>query len=392
MPGIFISHSWKDKDLVNKLTVDLLSRGFPVWLDSWEMSVSDSLIDKIYKAIDESFFLLTILSNSSDKSRWVTKEINAALMKEEELDRKFIIPIKIDECNVPLKLRERIHVDLSKGYLAGIELLDSELRKWGVEKIDIPVSNQKIPLSFIHFTDVNTSLIEKTYDHLRERNFLPKTLSKENIYIIEEEKTKLLRNQFMNRIDNIENDPYYSSEFHQSILSYYDTLKNYESQLKNGVCLILGNYSKGHHFNRGVALYWYCRLLRSRIMDILRTVQIPKEHNDNVINFKEEQRVLWNSACLISNLDFNDFYNISESMRIDIGDPGLGYGSSHHFSFRVDRNCSGIEDFVKNVLPEQAAYVLSNEEFSKFAIPQMLSQAKPDNYIWSMQGKMVAIS
>jgi TIR domain len=55
MPGVFISHSSKDKEFVFKLAIDLLNLGFPVWLDAYELEVGSSLQDRIRGASMATF-------------------------------------------------------------------------------------------------------------------------------------------------------------------------------------------------------------------------------------------------------------------------------------------------------------------------------------------------
>jgi hypothetical protein len=65
MAGIFLSHTSKDKPIVTKIAIDLVNRGFPVWFDTWEIDVGDSLLDKIYSGIDEGTYVAVLLSPNS---------------------------------------------------------------------------------------------------------------------------------------------------------------------------------------------------------------------------------------------------------------------------------------------------------------------------------------
>jgi len=94
MAGIFISHSSKDKPFVTKLAMDLVYRDIAVWFDRWELETGDSLIQKIYNSIDESSYLLVVLSSSSINSKWVEKELTSFLqmLGMEDLRRRFSEP------------------------------------------------------------------------------------------------------------------------------------------------------------------------------------------------------------------------------------------------------------------------------------------------------------
>ena len=90
MAECFCSHSSLNKDIVVRLVIDLVNRGFPVWLDVWTMGVGDQLYHSIYEGIDESTFLIVVLSEQSVKSDWLNDELNAGLAKEKDIGRSLI--------------------------------------------------------------------------------------------------------------------------------------------------------------------------------------------------------------------------------------------------------------------------------------------------------------
>lgn len=113
MSNVFISHSNEDKPIVRKLATDLSSYGVRTWFDEWAIQVGDSIIDRINQGIRESDFILVILSKNSVKSRWVQEEIQAALHKEIESQGGVLIPVIVDDVEVPLFLQHIKYIDLS---------------------------------------------------------------------------------------------------------------------------------------------------------------------------------------------------------------------------------------------------------------------------------------
>ena len=71
------------------------------------MQPGDSLIENIQKALSESSFLLVVLSINSVNSEWCKKELNAGLMRELDEKKVVIIPVLIDDCKVPILLKEK---------------------------------------------------------------------------------------------------------------------------------------------------------------------------------------------------------------------------------------------------------------------------------------------
>lgn len=78
MPQLFLSHSSKDNEFVEKLRQSLKADGYNVWYDDWEIRVGDSIIQKINDGISESDFLIIVLSKNSVNSKWVREELNSA--------------------------------------------------------------------------------------------------------------------------------------------------------------------------------------------------------------------------------------------------------------------------------------------------------------------------
>ena len=62
MPSIFLSHNKADVRFVRRLAKRLMKVGVFVWLDERELSVGDSLIEEIGKAIQRVDFVGAVLS------------------------------------------------------------------------------------------------------------------------------------------------------------------------------------------------------------------------------------------------------------------------------------------------------------------------------------------
>ncbi len=122
-PKLFLSHSSMDKSFVSRLAVDLASRKVPVWFDSWELKVGDSLTTKIAEGIEGSGYLAVVLSKSSVKSPWVQKELNAGLALELRNRNVFVLPILLDDCERPIFLLDKVYADFRISYESGFSSL-----------------------------------------------------------------------------------------------------------------------------------------------------------------------------------------------------------------------------------------------------------------------------
>jgi hypothetical protein len=79
LKSIFLSHSSKDKFSVRTLAEYLRSYGVKVLLDEAEITIGDSLPDKIGEAIEGTDYVAVVLSHNSINSEWVQRELQIAL-------------------------------------------------------------------------------------------------------------------------------------------------------------------------------------------------------------------------------------------------------------------------------------------------------------------------
>jgi hypothetical protein len=125
--AIFISYSRNDVVFVDWLARQLVTRRHNVWMDRWELSIGDSLISKIQSALTDSDAMLIVLSKNSVASEWCKKELNSGLMRELEEKRVLVLPCVIDDCTIPLFLREKLYADFRKDQDEAFEQVDDAL-------------------------------------------------------------------------------------------------------------------------------------------------------------------------------------------------------------------------------------------------------------------------
>ena len=118
---IFLCHSSGDKPEVRNLYQRLSSDGFDPWLDEEKLLPGQQWKVEIPKAVKTSDVVIVCLSHKAiNKSGYVQKEIKFALDKAEEQpeDTISLIPLKLEECDVPERLQRWQWVDLfeEKGY------------------------------------------------------------------------------------------------------------------------------------------------------------------------------------------------------------------------------------------------------------------------------------
>ena len=126
---VFISYSHADSAFVNVLAANLVKRNAHVWVDTWELNVGDSMLDKVQLAIQDSSALLVILSQASVASEWCRKELNAGLMRELDEKRVVVLPVRVDDCAIPTFLREKMYADFRTNFDQGLKSLVEGIAK-----------------------------------------------------------------------------------------------------------------------------------------------------------------------------------------------------------------------------------------------------------------------
>ncbi len=108
---VFLSHSAKDGEFVSRLATDMTHAGLRVWLDQWNIRVGESFAEAIQQAMEESRFLLIVMSPHYFQSIWTQQEWHYALAKEIESGGVRLIPLLYQDCEIPPMLRTKQWVD-----------------------------------------------------------------------------------------------------------------------------------------------------------------------------------------------------------------------------------------------------------------------------------------
>lgn len=114
---VFVSYSHSDMEFAGRLVKDLEQAGYEAWLDRTDIQTGARWDDEIVRGLDSSEIFLVILSNKSTNSQNVKDEIGYALDHNKQ-----ILPLLIEPCEVPFRLRRIQYVDFTAlKYREGIE-------------------------------------------------------------------------------------------------------------------------------------------------------------------------------------------------------------------------------------------------------------------------------
>jgi TIR domain/Restriction endonuclease len=124
---IFLSYASEDKDVARTVADGLRSSGLEVWFEQWELASGDSISERIGEAVASSDVIVVLLSPDSLASNWVAHELNTALLREVGDRAISVIPVLVEDCEIPPLLANRVYLDLRHDRKTGIQRLVSQI-------------------------------------------------------------------------------------------------------------------------------------------------------------------------------------------------------------------------------------------------------------------------
>jgi hypothetical protein len=139
---IFISYNHKDQLKALKVLERLLALepAYKVWFDRHIVATGERLADEIVKGLNGSDYYLLLISENSNASQWVKRELSFAfdLSKDRQLT---LVPMMIDDAPTPLELRGLLEINARGDLLeSGIDELIDFLK--AQIKPGIPIEDQ----------------------------------------------------------------------------------------------------------------------------------------------------------------------------------------------------------------------------------------------------------
>jgi hypothetical protein len=111
-PVAFISYSTQDRVRATQLAVALTQGAkHQVFLDHWQLQPGDRLRDRLATSIGKSGTLVLLVSRASLASQWVKEEIDLAVRRTQEDPRFRIIPVLLDDLELPPHLADLVRID-----------------------------------------------------------------------------------------------------------------------------------------------------------------------------------------------------------------------------------------------------------------------------------------
>jgi hypothetical protein len=134
---IFISYSRVDTEFVARLMNDLSEQGLDIWMDQSDIGAGQRWDTVIQSALEACGLFIIVLSPHSVASENVLDEL-AYVINE----KKRIIPILLQPCEIPYRIARIQFVDFTKNYQTGFHHLISEITQPSPQR---PIAVEKQP-------------------------------------------------------------------------------------------------------------------------------------------------------------------------------------------------------------------------------------------------------
>lgn len=156
---VFVSHSNENSELARELAGRIRTEGWEVWIAPDSIPSGVKWIDAIEWGLKTCGVFILLISPSAIQSRWVNKEMNIALELEEKGEIK-ILPILIEDCEVPSKWNKHQRVSFEDGYVSGVWKTLSALKEVGKNQLYKPFTPFQLLSNLSEGEDLNSERLE----------------------------------------------------------------------------------------------------------------------------------------------------------------------------------------------------------------------------------------
>jgi hypothetical protein len=128
MANVFISHRSNDLDKAEALAEDIRFAGHTVWLDKWEISLGDSIVEKMNHGLEKLDYLVLCYSADGIESSWMSREWLSTLARQMEGVNIKILPVILSGGRPPAILSDIKYADLVKDWRKAVTELLSAIK------------------------------------------------------------------------------------------------------------------------------------------------------------------------------------------------------------------------------------------------------------------------
>lgn len=123
MPNVFISYRSSDGTEAEKLATEIRAAGHRVWLDQWEITLGDSIIQKMNEGLEGAAYVVVCYSASGVSSPWMGREWMSTLARQLSGHGVKLLPVMLTGGAPPAILADYRYANLGAGWNKGVSEL-----------------------------------------------------------------------------------------------------------------------------------------------------------------------------------------------------------------------------------------------------------------------------
>jgi hypothetical protein len=186
---VYVSFAQEDRRRVRELESRLRAEGFETWFDEKDLTAGSDWREEVRQALPTCDAFLSCLSTRSvSRSGFYDEEIAIALDLRKNRPA-FVIPVRLDECDLPAAYREADLTWVDVFDEAGVERLirdlkkRAELRQHADDRVPfaLSVADQSKVIRILHLSDLH---FKKDDDHRQLLNILDEDLEDDIDYLV----------------------------------------------------------------------------------------------------------------------------------------------------------------------------------------------------------------
>jgi hypothetical protein len=126
MANVFVSYRKSDSQKAESLAMEIRNAGHQVWLDKWNITTGDSIIERINSGLAGASYVIICYSYSRIDSPWMGREWMSSLARQLDGCGVKVLPVMLTGGEPPSILADLRYADLVNNWSQGMsELLQA---------------------------------------------------------------------------------------------------------------------------------------------------------------------------------------------------------------------------------------------------------------------------
>ena len=123
MPRVFISYHTPDRSHAEELAREIRAVGNTVWFEAWEISLGDSIIQKINQGLEQAEYVVLCFTPSGVNRPWLSREWMSTLAQQLNGRNIKLLPVRLTGGAPPAILADIRYADLEADWRNGVSEL-----------------------------------------------------------------------------------------------------------------------------------------------------------------------------------------------------------------------------------------------------------------------------